>query len=70
MTPAQQTVYDATAATAMLLSHLDQDGALTISLGKAAAKAIALYDNLAASGYWPADWRDHAHVNLLDIPDA
>lgn len=70
MTPAEQTVYDATAATAMLLSHLEQDGALNISLDKAAAKAVELYDNLAAHGYWPADWQDHAHVDLLDTAQA
>jgi hypothetical protein len=67
MASSQRVVYDATAAAAMLITHLHQEGALTITEQAAAAKSIQLYDNLSERGFWPEDWREYAHVELIDL---
>jgi len=70
MTPSQRQVYSATAASAMLIDHLRKEGALAVSGQLAAVKAVALYDEFGAGGMWPTNWRDYAHVDLLDLADS
>jgi hypothetical protein len=70
MTPAQRQVYTVTAGAAQLLHHLDEQGALAVPAREAAASAVRFYDDLAETGGWPNDWREMAHVDLLDLADA
>lgn len=69
MTQVQQQVYDATASAATLLTQLDGRGALAVSFRAAAAMALDAYDEMAAQGAWPDDWREYAHIELLDATE-
>jgi hypothetical protein len=67
MPATERDVYDATALAAELIHYLSDQAALAVDEQTAAAKALDFFDERAPRAAWPEDWREHAHINLLDL---
>jgi hypothetical protein len=69
MSSSERSLYNATGLLRDLLPHLEQQGVFAVPVSDVAKRVEAYFDEMGKHYGWPEDWRQHAHVDFLDLAD-